>query len=81
MKLGQSVLDLIDGSLWESKSWFMEYIPLGFYTVPYQDGVFPHYLEVGPFMSNFVFPPVRVPCLWADEDLRFSGEVVDIVKD
>ena len=51
-----------------------------FYFVLDQDGAFPHYLEVGPFMSDFIFPPVPGPCLWDDEELRCNGEVVDVVK-
>ena len=81
MKLGQAVLDLIDGSFWESTSWSMEDIPLGFSIVSDQYGAFPQYLEVGTFMSDFTTPPpVRGLCLWADEELRCAGEVVDVVK-
>ena len=58
MKLGQAVLDLIDGSFWESTSWSMEDIPLGFSIVSDQYGAFPQYLEVGTFMSDFTTPPL-----------------------
>ena len=48
--------------------------------VPDQYGLFPHYLELGPFTSDFIFLPVLGPCLWDDEELSCSGEVVDVVK-
>ena len=63
MKLGQAVLTLIDGSLWEITYWGMEDSPLGFFILPDQDGVFPNHLEVCPFMSDFIFPPVPGPYL------------------
>ena len=80
MKLGQAVLAFIDGSLWESTSWGMKDIPLGFSIVPYQDREFPYYLEVGTIMYDFIPPPVHGPCLWADEELRCAGEVLDVMK-
>ena len=44
MKLGQPVLDLIEGSLWDRKSWGMEDITLGFAIFLDQDRAFPYYL-------------------------------------
>ena len=70
MKLSQVVPALIDGILWDIISSVMENSPMVFFIVPYQYIVFPRYLEVGPFMSNFILPPVLVPCLWDDEELR-----------
>ena len=70
LKLGQTVLELIGGSLWERKHWGMEDSPLVFAIVPDQDGAFPHYFEAGTFMSDFIFPPSPGPCLWDDEELR-----------
>ena len=58
MKLGQAILAFNGGSIWENTSWYMNISPLGFSIVPYQYRAFTHYLEVGPFMSNFIFPPV-----------------------
>ena len=76
MKLVQTVLALIDGSLWESIPWGTEDSTMGFVIVPYQDGAFTRYLEAGPFMSNSIFPHLPVPCLWDDEELRWAGELV-----
>ena len=64
MKPFQSVLSLIDGSLCESIFWVMEDSPLVISIVPYKDGAFTNYLKAGPFMSDFIFPFVPVPCLW-----------------
>ena len=80
MKLSQAVLALIDRSPWESTSWGMEYSTLVFAIVPDQYEAFPHYLEVYSIMSDFIPPPVLGLRFWADEELRWSGEVVDIVK-
>ena len=80
MELGQSVLALIGGNLWDSTSWGIEDIPLVFSIVPDQYGAFTHYLEVGPFMYNFIFPTVRGPCLWSDEEIMCAGEVVYVVE-
>ena len=57
MKLGQAVLDLIDGSLWEITSWGMKEITMRFSIVSDQDRAFTNYLKVGPFMSDFTPPP------------------------
>ena len=80
MKLGQAVLALIDGNLWDRTYWVMEDSPLGLAIIPHQDRKFPHYLEVGPFMSDIIFPPTLGSYLWADEELMFAGEVVDVLK-
>ena len=42
MKLGQAILVLIHGSLWESTNWSMEDITLRFAIIPDQGGAFPH---------------------------------------
>ena len=80
MKLGQAVLILIDGSLLESTSSGMKDIPLVFVIVPDQDIVLPHYLELGPFMYDFISPPVLGPCLGSDEELKCAGKVVYVLK-
>ena len=54
IKLGQAVLDLIYGSVWEITSCVIEDSPMVFYIVPDQDGAFLHYLEVGPFIFNLI---------------------------
>ena len=53
---------------------------LWFSVVPHKNEAFFHYLEVGIFHSNFIFPYVLGPLFRSDEDLRLSMEVVDVLK-
>ena len=53
---------------------------LQFPVVTHEDRAFAHYLEVGPFPSNFVFSSVLGPFVRADEELGRSGEVVDLFE-
>ena len=54
---------------------------MGFTVVPHKGGAFTHQLEVGTFPSDFIIPYVQGLFLMADEELWYSREVVDVLKD
>ena len=53
---------------------------LWFSVVPHKNEAFFHYLEVGIFHSNFIFPYVLGPLFRSDEDLGRSKELVYLFK-
>ena len=80
VELGQTLLALIYGGLWESSCGRMKDCPLSFTVVPHKDRAFSHHLEVGPFPSDFFFSSVLGPFLRAGEEIGSSGEVVDLFE-
>ena len=53
---------------------------LGFPVGPHEEKVFPHNLEVGPILSDFIFPSAPGQFLRAGEELGSSREVTDKKK-
>ena len=80
VELGQYLLALIYGCLWESASGSMKGGTLWFNVVPNEDKEFYHHLEVVPLPSDFVFFSVLGPFMRANEELGRSGEVVDFFR-
>ena len=72
VELGQYLLDLIYGHLWESSSGIMEDGSLLFTVVTHEYRVPDHHLEVGPFPYDFILSSVPSPFLRADEDIELS---------
>ena len=80
VELGYFLQNLIYGRLWESESRIVKDGPLAFLVVPHNNGAFSHYLEVGPFSSEFIFTSVPIPFLRADEDLGCPRNVAEVSK-
>ena len=80
VELGQYLLALIYGCLWESASGSMKDVPLWFLVVPLADKLFSYHIEVGPFHFNFIFSSFPGTFLRANEDLGRYMEVVEFFK-
>ena len=80
VKLGQILLAMIFGYLWDIVSGIIQDGPLQFLVVPHNHRAFYHHLEVGPFPSNLVFSSLLGPFLKNDEDLWRSREVLDLFE-
>ena len=79
-ELGQSLLTLVDGHLWDCTTGGMKDGNPSFPVVPHQDGIIACNVDVGSFPANFVFSSVMGLFLRAVEELGWSRELVYIFK-
>ena len=80
VEIGQTLLALIYGRLWESAYGSMKDVPVWFLVVLHRNREFSHHLEVGPFPYDFVFSAILDTFLRDDEELGSSGGVVELFE-
>ena len=80
VKLGQPLLDLIYGCLWESTPRSVKDSSLVFHVVQHEDIAFAHHLEVYPFPSDFVLISVLGTFLRDYKEPVRSRGVVEFLK-